>query len=239
MRERERHVFIKRGCTQWHGAQLIVCACFYTGRRAYQFIGHLESTEVPVFQSVLSPGQPNKRAFSRLVRAGRTVQYVDNPFLLVPRGSSPRSHPRTKPRATAGHTLLRSVFRALLPAGSVFVLGARTGYLELPGDIKTSVLSFFAPFPSSPTSFAWSAGCGISFGELDFRTLVRSRHTFCPQHVFLIFCTSSCCRACNVHCTDVPSCMYAVSRSPAPFYEGVRGAPCTPCKHLQRAASVI
>ena len=93
-----------------------------TPRRAYQFIGHLESTEVPVFQSVLSPGQPNKR------------------------------------------------------------------YLELPGDIKNSVLSFFAPFPSSPTSFAWSAGCGISFGELDFRSLgmYRARPTEQPVETVLV-----------------------------------------------------
>ena len=93
-----------------------------TPRRAYQFIGHIESQETPIFQSVLSPGQPNKR------------------------------------------------------------------YLELPGEIENSVLSFFAPFPSSPTSFAWSAGCGISFGELDFRSLgmYRARPTEQPVETVLV-----------------------------------------------------
>jgi hypothetical protein len=50
---------------------------------------------------------------------------------------------------------------------------------ELPGEIETSVLAFFAPFPSSPTSYAWLAGCGVSYGELDFRSpgIFRARPT--------------------------------------------------------------
>ena len=52
-------------------------------------------------------------------------------------------------------------------------------YLELPGDISQTalkfpnILAFYAPYPNPPDSFAWMAGCGVSFGYFDFRNPVR------------------------------------------------------------------
>ena len=62
--------------------------------------------------------------------------------------------------------------------GDVMVGPGKRAY-ELPGEIESSKVAFFAPFPSSPTSYAWLAGCGVSYGELDFRSpgMFRARPT--------------------------------------------------------------
>lgn len=66
--------------------------------------------------------------------------------------------------------------------------GAGKRSYELPGDIEESSLAFFAPFPSTPTSFAWLAGCGVSYGELDFRSpgVYRARPTDYPVDTVMV-----------------------------------------------------
>lgn len=71
---------------------------------------------------------------------------------------------------------------AMDPETPIFqtVLGTNQNrrYVELPGEIESSTLAFFAPYPSPPQTFAWSAGCGVSYGNFDFKNpTMYSGHT--------------------------------------------------------------
>jgi len=52
---------------------------------------------------------------------------------------------------------------------NVLVNSQNRRYFEVPGEIPHSTLAFFAQYPSPPTGFAWMAGCGISYGDFDFK----------------------------------------------------------------------